>query len=524
MNAAACLAGWVGLFGLPAWASSEAGGGDTPVAVLVEELLDGGSLTPLAWGEARPVRGWLRAEALTEQPPTWVTQADAGGLMLVRVSLLGSPVDRMRVEVAMRLPHLDGPDWDELVFRWFGAGERRPAEGARVVEATVGGVGVQAEHIGTVLRLRPAQPVVAGGEVRVGFVVEQAIPAIDAALPAWHGRNEEDYGLFGRWADGALSLAFAVPQPSFAADGSWDGRPLPDVGEHLRAAMFDALVVVEAPPEVRLAGSGREVACRELAGVRRCVRAAPAVRDLSFVGGPGWASVSREVAGGQTVRVVYDPAATHGWSPVAVARDTADVWSALNDGLGALPWREVEVGLVPGRSALGTELSGLLLLHPRGSRDGTTSTVAHEVAHLWWYGAVGSDQRGEPWVDEGPATWLGAWWMEATRRRSRRSELQVADVEDAVGRTGPLPPATAGADALRRGEYPMAVYLRPGVLLERLTDRQPGTMLETLRGWYDAQAGGIGTGDALRAWLVTRYGAERVDHEWSTWMEPKEEP
>jgi aminopeptidase N len=32
-------------------------------------------------------------------------------------------------------------------------------------------------------------------------------------------------------------------------------------------------------------------------------------------------------------------------------------------------------------------------------------TVAHEVAHQWWYGLVGNDQYAEPWLDESLATW-----------------------------------------------------------------------------------------------------------------------
>jgi aminopeptidase N len=32
------------------------------------------------------------------------------------------------------------------------------------------------------------------------------------------------------------------------------------------------------------------------------------------------------------------------------------------------------------------------------------SLTAHEVAHQWWYGAVGNDQVHEPWLDESLAT------------------------------------------------------------------------------------------------------------------------
>jgi hypothetical protein len=41
-------------------------------------------------------------------------------------------------------------------------------------------------------------------------------------------------------------------------------------------------------------------------------------------------------------------------------------------------------------------------------------TVAHEVAHQWWYGIVGDDEYGEPWLDESFASWsqylpFGGW-------------------------------------------------------------------------------------------------------------------
>ena len=32
-------------------------------------------------------------------------------------------------------------------------------------------------------------------------------------------------------------------------------------------------------------------------------------------------------------------------------------------------------------------------------------TVAHELAHQWWWGIVGNDEFAEPWLDESLATW-----------------------------------------------------------------------------------------------------------------------
>jgi hypothetical protein len=54
------------------------------------------------------------------------------------------------------------------------------------------------------------------------------------------------------------------------------------------------------------------------------------------------------------------------------------------------------------------EYSGLISLSTRvfqtyedTPESQLVSLTAHEVAHQWWYGAVGSDQVHEPWLDEG---------------------------------------------------------------------------------------------------------------------------
>jgi aminopeptidase N len=46
-------------------------------------------------------------------------------------------------------------------------------------------------------------------------------------------------------------------------------------------------------------------------------------------------------------------------------------------------------------------------------RDFGETCIAHEIAHQWWYSAVGSDQINTPWVDESLAEYLGfLYWRE----------------------------------------------------------------------------------------------------------------
>lgn len=59
---------------------------------------------------------------------------------------------------------------------------------------------------------------------------------------------------------------------------------------------------------------------------------------------------------------------------------------------GTLTAVQVEVGG-------GMEYPGLIMIARGGVEE-----VSHEVAHQWWYGAVGSNEFDETWLDEGPTT------------------------------------------------------------------------------------------------------------------------
>jgi aminopeptidase N len=83
---------------------------------------------------------------------------------------------------------------------------------------------------------------------------------------------------------------------------------------------------------------------------------------------------------------------------------------SYNGRLGAYPYTEMDLASTP-MAALGIEYPGtmgisLLLYDSEAVVSGLPapvlmeSVVAHEVAHQWFYNVVGSDQQGEPWLDE----------------------------------------------------------------------------------------------------------------------------
>jgi aminopeptidase N len=66
---------------------------------------------------------------------------------------------------------------------------------------------------------------------------------------------------------------------------------------------------------------------------------------------------------------------------------------------GGYPYPEVDVVLTGFASFGGMEYPTLVF------SNSNRITIAHELAHQWWYGMVGNNQFSDPWFDEGLATW-----------------------------------------------------------------------------------------------------------------------
>jgi aminopeptidase N len=73
----------------------------------------------------------------------------------------------------------------------------------------------------------------------------------------------------------------------------------------------------------------------------------------------------------------------------------------------------------PLRNALGVEYPGIMMigasLYKAPEKPDFEVTVAHEVAHQWWYNVVGNNVFDEPWLDEALATYSSSLFYEFDR-------------------------------------------------------------------------------------------------------------
>jgi aminopeptidase N len=94
---------------------------------------------------------------------------------------------------------------------------------------------------------------------------------------------------------------------------------------------------------------------------------------------------------------------------------------------GPYPYREFDIAAAPMPDTLGgMEYPGIVAMaHRYYEADNTfiEFITAHEVAHQWWYGLIGSDQLNTPRLDEALAQYSTVHYYEDHYDPSRRQEI-----------------------------------------------------------------------------------------------------
>ncbi|HEV2756973.1 MAG TPA: M1 family metallopeptidase [Actinomycetota bacterium] len=357
--------------------------------------------------------------------------------------------------------------------------------------ASVAGRGVSARPNGTALLVDLRSPLAPGERVAIEIGMTMDLPHFSERFGRW-----EDLTLLGNW----------IPVVAERGAGSWRLDPFGSIGDPFFAAASDYRVSIRADENVSVVGTGSLVSVSPGEGRTRVWEFdAPAVRDAAYAAAPFLRGLEATAAG-TTVRSWY-PAG--GGARAEVSLEAAA--SAVEDytsRYGGLPWPEVDV--VETESRLGgmeypgtvfvssgsESFAGLPLLPELVSYSGFEEAraryvVGHEIAHQWWYAAVGNDQVREPWLDEAFAEASTRLWLE---------EQEDGDRTWLMTNLTPDPPATAAAVRSGVGDfdsnesYTQTIYLQGAEVLMELRDAVGRDSYDAvMRAWYERSVPGIGT-------------------------------
>lgn len=232
-----------------------------------------------------------------------------------------------------------------------------------------------------------------------------SIPLTSALKPGRTVRIEAEYtvqlpdsrGRFG-YGEDTVNLLNAFLTPAMFDQEGWHLDAYCAVGDPFYSETMEYAVALSAPEGYALASTGVVKSQRIKDGAATWKIEAPRVRDFAAVLSTSFVSQETQVDGVRVVSHAFtqeDAALALGIASQAVA--------TFQQRFGPCPYPEVEVCAADFFIG-GMECPGLAVVDKtlyRQRRDGFLEfCIAHEVAHQWFYGGVGSDQVQEPWLDE----------------------------------------------------------------------------------------------------------------------------
>ena len=316
---------------------------------------------------------------------------------------------------------------------------------------------------------------------------------------------EARYGLFG-YFEGVLVLDEFYPVIPVYDDEGWNVEVPPPGGD---VTYYDAsfyLVRVTAPADLTVVASGIEVSSEYKANGQVLTFAVGPARDFYLVVSEDYTVIS-ETVGKTTVNSYAFPEQVDG-AKLALQFAT-DALRSYSERLGAYPYTELDVVSTP-MQALGMEYPGVVtialnLYDPNAEIGGARakiileSTVAHEVAHQWFYNVVGNDQVDEPWLDEAVVQYLTGLYYEDVhgKRAAQRYRRSWENRWERVDRADI--PIGLPVRAYQDNQYGAIVYGRGPLFIATLAEKMgQETFDEFLRHYYQSNKWDIGTSDEFR--------------------------
>lgn len=202
--------------------------------------------------------------------------------------------------------------------------------------------------------------------------------------------------------DGYFMIANTFSVLAVYADGEWQTGGYASVGDPFFSDCANYTLILTYPEGYQVAGTGVLQQQEAHEGQVTDTYEMLGVRDYGLLLRRGL-HVARQMVG-DTLLESYAQTETQAESAL---QDAVDAFTYLLSIFGDYDYPKLTIA----QGALG-QLGGMEYpayvvineaVYRRGRETELLHTIAHEIAHQWWYGLVGTDQSYDPWLDEGLA-------------------------------------------------------------------------------------------------------------------------
>jgi hypothetical protein len=338
---------------------------------------------------------------------------------------------------------------------------------------------------------------------------------------------ERNYGVLA-YSDGVLALAHFYPAVAVFDQRGWAVEIPSEQGDVTYADASLFAVRVTAPTGVVVVASGQEIQADKAGKQQVILYAIGPARDFYLAASPDYEVVSKNVDG--VMINSYAPAKMKAGAQY-VLDIAAKALKVYGERYAPYPYSEFDIVSTP-TLALGIEYPGMTAIADRlydlnGAISGTPvriyleSTVAHEVGHQWFYNLVGSDQLGEPWLDESLTQFVTLQYYSDSYGTSAAAGFEQSLYERWARVDDAKIPIGLPVSAYQGKEYGAIVYGRGGLFFEALEKQMGESAFDKfLLDYVQTYSWRIATGDGMEKLAKDDCGCDLVML-WDGWVLPK---
>jgi len=277
--------------------------------------------------------------------------------------------------------------------------------------------------------------------------------------------------------DGVANLGNWFPIASVFQNGEFSLFPYFSHGDPFFSRVADFDVSISTRQNLIVATSGRQQTRIENG---RKITTARIQNARDFAASIAEFNVLSETRGGVEVNFYYVHH-TNAEKIMTVAFEALDTFGEL---FGAYVYDSLSIVKTPFLHG-GMEYPAIIFISDALSEDFFVEVVVHEIAHQWWYAAVGNCQIREPWIDEGLAEYSTSLFFEKNPQHGVSMDDRIKSAwRNYVLFIDLFKDGGAGDTSMNRHLYQFSTSVEYAILVYT----KGGLMFDTLRHWIGDNA------------------------------------
>ncbi len=328
-------------------------------------------------------------------------------------------------------------------------------------------------------------------------------------------------GRFGVSGD-TVRLSGWYPQLCAIVGGVWQEREVERLGDYFYSDASDYTVRLTVKKDSVVASSAKRVATTLSENTETHTYEGKGIRDFAFCISDKYEVVS--AVSGATLISCYAFSEEECESIISYAQKAFNLYS---ERYGRYPYPVYSVALCEMDNG-GMEFSGIVYVNRALEGLELEKVVAHETAHQWWYGSVGSDPTRYAWLDEGLSEFCTLEYIEEIYGSIERNKLveernkaysAFCSVYKNLKGSADIPMTKNISSFESEYEYVMVTYYKGELFFENLNAIMGRNKLDSgLKKYYSSFSGDIATPEGLAFTLseVCKISFEPIFEAWES--------